>query len=84
MGNLERWMRAKFTRSTQINAQAAKIEANRARYEAVSAKTGVPDLGSQRGYWASRNVARQAAGVTETATYGGSGTHLLFNAAIWA
>lgn len=22
--------------------------------------------------------------VTETATYGGSGTHLLFNAAIWA
>jgi hypothetical protein len=24
MGNLDRWMRAKFTRSTQINAQAAK------------------------------------------------------------
>lgn len=42
MGNLDRWMRAKFTRSTQINAQAAKIEANRARYEAVAAKTGVP------------------------------------------
>ena len=44
---------------------------------------GVLDLGSHRGYWASRNVARQAAGVTETATYGGTGTHLLLNAAIW-
>lgn len=42
MDNLGRWTRAKFTRSTQINAQAAKIEANRARYEAVSARTGVP------------------------------------------
>lgn len=40
--NLDRWNRAKFTRSTQINAQAAKIEANRARYEAVAKKTGVP------------------------------------------
>lgn len=42
MNNLDRWNRAKFTRSSQINAQAAKIEANRSRYEAVSAKTGVP------------------------------------------
>lgn len=42
MDNLDRWARAKFTRSTQINAQAAKMEANRARYEVVSAKTGVP------------------------------------------
>lgn len=42
MPNLSRWNRAKFTRSTQINAQAAKIEANRARYEAVAKKTGVP------------------------------------------
>lgn len=42
MNNLDRWNKARFTRSTQINAQAAKIEANRARYEAVSAKTGVP------------------------------------------
>lgn len=42
MNNLERWNRARFTRSTQINERAAKIEANRARYEAVSKKTGVP------------------------------------------
>lgn len=42
MDNLDRWARAKFTRSTQINAQAAKIEANRVRYEVVSVKTGVP------------------------------------------
>lgn len=42
MTNLDRWNRAKFTRSTQINAQAAKIIANRARYEAVAALTGVP------------------------------------------
>ena len=40
--NLDRWNRAKFTRSTPIEKQAAKIRANRARYEAVSAKTGVP------------------------------------------
>lgn len=40
--NEARWSRAKFTRSTQINATAAKIEANRARYEAVSKQTGVP------------------------------------------
>jgi len=40
--NLERWGRAKFTRSTPINTWAAKITANRSRYEAVSAKTGVP------------------------------------------
>lgn len=40
--NLTIWDRAKFTRSTQINAQSAKIEANRSRYEAVSKQTGVP------------------------------------------
>jgi len=40
--NAERWERAKFTRSTAINAQAAKIEAHRERYEAVSEATGVP------------------------------------------
>lgn len=42
MSNLDRWNRAKFTRSTPIEKQAARIRANRARYEAVSAKTGVP------------------------------------------
>lgn len=42
MNNLDRWNKAKFTRSTQIEAQAAKIRANRSRYDAVSAKTGVP------------------------------------------
>lgn len=40
--NLTRWHSAKFTRSTQINAQAAKIIANRARYETVAKATGVP------------------------------------------
>jgi lysozyme family protein len=40
--NAERWKVAKFTRSTAINAQATKISANRARYEAVSKATGVP------------------------------------------
>lgn len=40
--NLERWHAAKFNRSTQINAQAAKIAANRSRYEAVAKATGVP------------------------------------------
>lgn len=40
--NAKRWNRAKFTRSTQINAQAAKISANRARYEIVAKATGVP------------------------------------------
>jgi lysozyme family protein len=40
--NAERWARALFTRSTQINAQAAKIAANRSRYEFVSKTTGVP------------------------------------------
>ncbi len=40
--NVDRYKRAKFTRSTQINAQAAKIEKNRARYEAVEKVTGVP------------------------------------------
>lgn len=40
--NAERWEQAKFTRSTTINAQAAKIEAHRERYEAVSEATGVP------------------------------------------
>lgn len=42
LDNAKRWESAKFTRSTQINAQAAKISANRARYEAVSKATGVP------------------------------------------
>lgn len=42
MNNLERWGQAKFTRSTQINERAAKIVADRARYEAVSSKTDVP------------------------------------------
>lgn len=42
MSNLERWNSAKFTRSTQIESQAAQIMANRSRYDAVSAKTGVP------------------------------------------
>lgn len=40
--NLTRWQNAKFTRSTKINAQSAKIEANRPRYEVVSKATGVP------------------------------------------
>lgn len=40
--NAERWATAKFTRSTQINAQATKIQANRSRYESVSKSTGVP------------------------------------------
>lgn len=40
--NLKRWNSAKFTRSSQINALAAKIEANRSRYESVSKQTGVP------------------------------------------
>lgn len=40
--NAERWGRALFTRSTDINAQAAKIAANRSRYELVSKATGVP------------------------------------------
>lgn len=40
--NAKRWEKAKFTRSTQINAQAAKIAQNRFRYEAVSRDTGVP------------------------------------------
>lgn len=40
--NATRWEKAKFTRSTQINAQAAKIAQNRFRYEAVARDTGVP------------------------------------------
>jgi lysozyme family protein len=40
--NAERWGKALFTRSTQINAQAEKIIANRSRYELVSKATGVP------------------------------------------
>lgn len=40
--NAKRWQAAKFTRSAQINEQAQKIAANRARYEAVSKATGVP------------------------------------------
>jgi lysozyme family protein len=42
MDNLDRWNKASFTRSTQIEKQAAQIRANQSRYEAVSAKTGVP------------------------------------------
>ncbi|MGA1801493.1 peptidoglycan-binding protein [Rhizobium sp. HT1-10] len=42
MNNLDRWNLAKFTRSEQIEAMSAKISANRARYDAVSIKTGVP------------------------------------------
>lgn len=42
MNNLDRWNAARFTKSTQINAQAVKIEANRTRYENVSKQTGVP------------------------------------------
>lgn len=40
--NSTRWVDAKFTRSTKINEQSAKIEANRARYEVVAKATGVP------------------------------------------
>lgn len=40
--NADRWARAQFTRSTQINAQATKIVANRSRYELVAKATGVP------------------------------------------
>jgi lysozyme family protein len=40
--NAERWGRALFTRSTQINAAAEKIIANRSRYELVAKATGVP------------------------------------------
>jgi len=40
--NAERWKFAKFTRSSEINAQAAKIASKRSRYEAVSKATGVP------------------------------------------
>lgn len=40
--NLDRWDRAKFTRSTQIEKQAAKIRSVKSRYETVAAKTGVP------------------------------------------
>lgn len=40
--NAARWARAKFTRSTLINAQAAKITANRQRYAVVEKATGVP------------------------------------------
>ena len=40
--NAQRWEAAKFTKSTAINAQAAKIAQNRFRYEAVSRDTGVP------------------------------------------
>ena len=42
MNNVDRWNAAKFTRSTQIEAQAAKIRAAKTRYDAVAAKTGVP------------------------------------------
>lgn len=40
--NAERWNLSQFTRSTQINAQAANISANRARHEIVAKETGVP------------------------------------------
>lgn len=40
--NAARWESAKFTRSTDINKQAAKIDKNRERYEFVSGVTGVP------------------------------------------
>lgn len=40
--NAQRWGNALFTRSSQINAQAAKIMANRPRYELVAKATGVP------------------------------------------
>lgn len=40
--NAERWGKAQFTRSTQINAVAAKITANRPRYELAAKATGVP------------------------------------------
>lgn len=40
--NTDRWDRAKFTRSTKVNAEADRILANRSRYEAVAKMTGVP------------------------------------------
>lgn len=40
--NDQRWAVAKFTRSTQINAQAEKIEGARGTYELVQKHTGVP------------------------------------------
>lgn len=40
--NADRWKVARFNKSTAINAQAAKIEAHRDRYELVSKATGVP------------------------------------------
>jgi lysozyme family protein len=40
--NVARWNRAKFTRSTKINAAAEKIIANRGRYDVVAKATGVP------------------------------------------
>ena len=42
MNNIDRWKAAKYTRSTQIEKQAAKIRANRVRYATVATKTGVP------------------------------------------
>lgn len=42
MNNLDRWNKAKFTRSTNINAVAENITRSRSRYEAVSKLTGVP------------------------------------------
>lgn len=40
--NIDRWNKAKITRASQVVAQAKKLTANRSRYEAVSAATGVP------------------------------------------
>lgn len=45
---------------------------------------GFEDPGPYRSYWASRRVTRQEIGHTETATYAGSGTHLLLTGAVWA
>lgn len=42
MTNADRWKVARFTKSSSINAQAAKIEAHRDRYKPVSKATGVP------------------------------------------
>lgn len=49
-----------------------------------AAVDSLEDTGPHRCYWASRRVKTPEPGHVETATYGGSGTHLLFNAAIWA
>ena len=40
--NLNRWNKAKITRSSQVAAQAKKLLANRSRYDVVAEATGVP------------------------------------------